>query len=447
MSPHRTRRALLATLAGLGLAGCAADEGTDTPTDRSAGDDSTPADTPSRTEPSPTRSPTDPSTGSPTDTTTASPTAVAREPATPEAVSSSWPIPGADQGQTNYATGAAGPTEPIGELWSVEAGDEFSAPVVADETVFVGGSQGAVHAFDARTGERRWEQSVGITAGRPSVRDGRVYVEGDEAVVALDAADGTELWRVETGDVVGFLAASHGLYVSERADDALVRRSLADGSERWRTSVDGSAPVGRLIASDESVFFRHPRGSGPWSVAVADGETTLPGDETDAPDAERQPTPLPHDSPLPLCYRDGRLYGTVNIFGQVVAFETPVPPFETAWDDRFPPEGSGFKPTVGPDSLYVVTGDGDGPVLRALSASDGSERWTHSLDARAGWPVVAAETVLVRTEETLFCLDPTDGSELWTRSADGIGTTPVVADDLLFTSADGRLRAFRSVEE
>ncbi|MFC7194355.1 PQQ-binding-like beta-propeller repeat protein [Halosimplex aquaticum] len=296
-----------------------------------------------------------------------------------------------------------------------------------------------MHAFGARTGERRWEQSVGITADRPSVRDGRVYVEGYEAVVALDAADGTELWRIETGDLVGFLAAAHGLYVSEQADDALVRRSLADGSEHWRTTVDGSSPAGRLIASEESVFFSHPETSGPWSVAVADGETDLP-------DAERQPTPLPHDSPVPQCYRDGRLYGALNIFGQVAAFETPAPPFGTAWDDKFPAEGTGFQLAVGPDSLYVVTGGGEGPVLRALSAADGSERWTHSIDAPAGRPVVAEETVLVRTEETLFCLDPSDGSERWTRPADRVGTTPVVADDLVYTSADGTLRAFRSVE-
>jgi outer membrane protein assembly factor BamB len=346
-------------------------------------------------------------------------------------------MPGGDQGRTNHAAGASGPTASVGELWAVETDATLSAPVVAGGTVYVGSGLGDVRAYDARTGERRWQRSVGPTAGRPRVRDGRVYVAGGEELVALDAAGGSELWRVSTGEVLALLVASHGLYLSERTDESFVRRSLADGSERWRVAVDGGYPVGRPIAGEEYVYFTHPRTSGPWSVSVADGRREF--DESDP-----QPTPLPYDSPSPQCYRDGRLYNALPIFGRVEAMATPAPPYDGVWERSYEVVGRGFRLAAGPESVYVCTGSGDGPVLRALSLAEGSERWATPLPS-GGRPVVAEDAVLVRSEARLVCVDPADGGKLWERSAEGIGETVVVADDVVFTSAGGRLRALRSV--
>lgn len=433
MSPKRTRRALLAALAGVSVAGCATDgsrESTDTADPTGTSGSGVPTAATTRSSPR----------SSATATTIASQTATARRPPTPESITTDWALPGRDQGRTHHAA-ATGPTAPVGELWSLSVGVPLSTPVVAGGTVYVGGTDGVVRAVDGRTGELTWTQSVGSREAdwpaRPRVRGGRVYVEGADGLVALDATDGTVLWRLDTGGIVGLLVADHGLYCTERADDSFVRRALADGSERWRVSVDGNGPSGTVVAGGEYVFFTHPRTAGPWSLRISDGQRDFEG-------TERQPTPLPYHSPSPQCYRDGRLYNAAPFSGHVEAMTPPAPPFDTVWDRRWDPVEGGFRLAVDDSSAYLATGGDDGPALRSLSRSDGTEQWRRSVGQPTGWPVVTTDTLLLRTSRRLVCLDPTDGSLLWDRSAAGVGPF-VVADDVVFTTAERTLTALRSV--
>jgi len=438
MSPNRTRRAVLAALGGISVAGCVSDD---------ARDGTDPADSTDESK----LSGATPATGSPTESPGAtaaplgSPTSTDRTPPTPDEVSTDWAIPGVDQGRTNYLAGASGPTAPVGELWSLDVGVPLSAPVVADGTVYVGGNDGVVRAIDARTGAQTWQRSVGASSGerpaRPRVRDGRVYVEGTDELVALNAVDGSVSWRTSTGRVHALLVADHGVYCTERADDSFVRRTGADGSERWRVTVDGGGPSSPVLASDEYVFFRHPRTSGPWSLSVSDGQR-------DFEDAEYTPTPLPYHSPSPQAYRDGTLYNAETFSGTIEAMTPPAPPFDAIWNRRWQPTDGGFLLAVDDEAVYLATGTDSGPVLRSLSRSDGTERWRHSIGAPQSPPVVTEETLLVDTAEELRCLDPSDGTPLWRSQAAGVGEGRlVVVDDMIITTADRTLRAFRSVPE
>lgn len=110
------------------------------------------------------------------------------------------------------------------EVWSVPASDwVWSAPALADGTLYFGDSSGNVFAVDAANGDVLWESGVhtmnvvtganqnppaqikGAIQASPVVQDGVVYVAslGNEQseeglLVALDAADGAELWQATT---------------------------------------------------------------------------------------------------------------------------------------------------------------------------------------------------------------------------------------------------------
>lgn len=110
------------------------------------------------------------------------------------------------------------------EAWSVPASDwVWSAPALADGTLYVGDSSGNVFAVDAANGDILWESGVhtmnvvaaanqnppaqikGAIQASPVVNDGVVYVAslGNEQseeglLVALDAATGEELWQATT---------------------------------------------------------------------------------------------------------------------------------------------------------------------------------------------------------------------------------------------------------
>ncbi len=110
------------------------------------------------------------------------------------------------------------------EAWSVEASDwVWSAPALANNTLYFGDSSGNVFAVNAATGDMVWESNVhsmNVVAGviqnpplrikgsiqaSPVVQNGVVYfaslgnTESEEGLlVAMDAATGKELWQITT---------------------------------------------------------------------------------------------------------------------------------------------------------------------------------------------------------------------------------------------------------
>ena len=81
----------------------------------------------------------------------------------------------------------------------------ISSPAVGGGKVFVTTNDGVLHAFDAATGEVKWEydwKKLGYSS--PLYHDGRVYCAiGDEGnVFCVDARDGRRIWQAQTKDVI-----------------------------------------------------------------------------------------------------------------------------------------------------------------------------------------------------------------------------------------------------
>jgi outer membrane protein assembly factor BamB len=386
MVPVRSRRALLASLGAVALAGCL---------DRPA------------------------TTGSATATGEAGP-----EP--PESIESDWPMPAADAGRSSYAPAAAGPTEPVEKLWRAPVETTLSAPVVADGTLYVGGADGTVRALAGTDGSERWRQSVGSPADAPHVVGETVYVPTDGAVVALDADGGAERWRVESSSRGDTLVADHGVYWV--ADATVVALDRSDGGERWRADVrDPWEP--HLFASPDSVFVSTGvHGQRPWTLAADSG--TVQGREPESG----------HDFAAELFYHDGVRYGLDPFFETVQAIPLDGTP---GWSQGVPAQEAAAI-AGGGDRVYFVGTGAKEPGLYALADADGSVQWdTDAVTSFRGRPVVADGCVLVRADDGLHCFDPDDGSERWTLAADAVGTDLAVADDLVFATGADAVQAFR----
>lgn len=387
MSEDWSRRALLASLATATLAGCSAS----TP---DGGADATPT--------------------TPGDETPTEP-----RPSTPEHIDADWPMPAHDAGRSNYSP-VDGPTGPVAELWSTPVDASLSGPVLADETLYVGGDDGTVRAVDATTGAERWRRSVGAPADTPWVLGDRLFVPTTESIVAFGVRDGTEAWRADTPGRAAVLVASHGIYWLTQ-EPVVVGLERTDGSERWRTALrDPREP--HLFAGEGAVFVSTgTNGRIPWTFDPETGEVV--GDE---------PEPG-HDFPAERFALDGTVYAVDPFFGIVHGDE---------WSQGVEAGGESAL-SGGGDRVYYVADSGDRPGLYALSRTDGTVEWTTDVvTAVLGRPVVTDGCVLVRDQDALHCFDPVDGTERWSRPGDGIDRF-VVADDLVFTTGDGAIRAFR----
>jgi outer membrane protein assembly factor BamB len=170
--------------------------------------------------------------------------------------------------------------------WRASTGGERMTEPAAtgDGVVFTSRPDGVVTAFD-RDGERRWTYHTGFETRSPTVADGTVYVATtpepgrDGRLFALDLADGTVRWQVDTPSprrgtrpVVG----RDTLYLgcTGREHGSLVARSLADGSERWSFTDENSGVYEPALAdgvvyagsNDDNLYAFSRSGTRRWTV-------------------------------------------------------------------------------------------------------------------------------------------------------------------------------------
>ncbi|MBC8511648.1 MAG: PQQ-like beta-propeller repeat protein [Dehalococcoidia bacterium] len=123
------------------------------------------------------------------------------------------------------------------------------SPVVLEDTLYVGSSDGKVYALDAVYGDKRWEFDTGGKIWTsPAVEDGVVYISNYEGrLYALSGQDGSLLWEIElpaaiasspvvSGDTVFFGTFDHYLYAVD-SDDGKEKWRFEGGNWFWATPV------------------------------------------------------------------------------------------------------------------------------------------------------------------------------------------------------------------
>lgn len=238
-------------------------------------------------------------------------------------------------------------------------------------------------------------------------RDDQLGDDG-EYVYALDAADGTERWRAETGDVLrAGTAPRHDALVVQTFGDRVLALDATDGDERWqehaesvgyddgadRVFAEARDTVRALAVTDGSERWR--RGFDP-SVSVVPTPGAATQDDTDASE-----TVLVGDF-------DGRLLALDPSDGA------------TRWTLSF--DTDQFMPTVQrTGERLFVTGAG----VHAVDPASGERQWSFAPDVEGHVDVVsssigsgsntgsASSTVFASTDRRLWALDPATGEKRW----------------------------------
>jgi outer membrane protein assembly factor BamB len=124
-------------------------------------------------------------------------------------------------------------------VWSVPL-KATSAALPANDAVYVAGD-GAVHALDAATGATRWTAPIAAPAGLMRLAGARVLAIGAGAVTAFDAASGALQWTQpldDAGDPLGAVVSGDAVFVSF-AKGAVRRLGAGDGRVAWTRMIDG----------------------------------------------------------------------------------------------------------------------------------------------------------------------------------------------------------------
>ncbi|WP_030419400.1 PQQ-binding-like beta-propeller repeat protein [Streptomyces sp. SCSIO 75703] len=365
------------------------------------------------------------------------------------ALAASWsrPRPGVNGADPAVPPVPAAPPEsasPAGwRPWRFRmSNDVWGTPSVAGDLVYVTSFE--VHALDVATGRRRFKTRD--VAWSMAVADGRVHASDGPTLFALDAREGSDLWRLQTDAWVYSVQADRGTVVTATRGGGVQAWEAANGQRLWeitgaQTDFE-SAEAGPVVHEGTVYVWQDARlraldartGEERWSYPI--------GDAASCGGVPVRLTPA----------SDGYVYVAAGT--RVIALE--VAGGHVRWHFEAPavflsPPAFVPGPAVTGGGVYLADYLG---TVYALDATDGRDRWRIATEARsAADPVlVAAGHVHVGSGKGLYTLDAVTGTPKWRFQAGGdIVGAPAVAegrihfgstDHLLYTlkADDGRLR-------
>lgn len=334
-----------------------------------------------------------------------------------------------------------------------------AAPVIGEGKLFVVDVDATLHAFDAATGAKLWQMTIPQNdenrqarfGGGASYEAGRVYAtDGLGDVVAVNAGDGSVLWRAKPGGPLrGAPTLANGQVYVLSQDNQLFALNDADGKVAWTQTgsleaqgVFGSAApgasAGTIVAgfsSGELNAYRYENGRTLWQDALS--RSTISTSVSSLADVDADPV-----------IADGRAYA-LGQGGRMVAVD--IGTGQRLWEQNL----AGIStPWVAGEWIFVMTDDAR---LVCLSRANGKVRWISQLKGYRNvekrtnaitWfgPVLAGGRLWVTNSRgELVGASPTDGAVQTTiEAAESFTLAPVVANNMLYVlDQKGRLTAYR----
>ena len=373
-----------------------------------------------------------------------------------------WAQPGGNAGKSmgHVALGSA-----TTRVWTADVSGTnkrerlAAAPVVSDGRLYVVDTQAMVHAFDAATGAKIWSTQIEVKNDVKSSRFGggvsalgsMVYAtNGVGDVVALNAADGSELWKVRpAGPLRGAPTLSNGNVYVMTQDNQVYALKQSDGAVQWNEAgtvglagifgvAAPAAAQGTVIAgysSGELTAYRYENGRNLWNDALA--RTSISTSVATLSDIDADPV-----------IDRGRVFA-LGQGGRMAAYELVTG--QRIWELNI----AGIAtPVVAGEWVFVLTDDAK---LLCIARPTGKVRWISQLEAYRNqkkkknpinWngPVLAGNRLIVAsTEGDVVSVSLGEGSSTTlVNLKQSVSLPPIVAGGMLYILDDsGRISAFR----
>ncbi len=360
-------------------------------------------------------------------------------------------------------------TAPLTKLWDADIGQGSkkklpltAQPIVFDNKVFTLDTNASLSAFDAKTGDRLWENSIrpkdegdSVISGGIAYSSGILYAtSGYNELLAVNPATGGIYWRVPLPSPSRAAPSimDDRVYVST-LDNRLIAYQAADGKELWQYQafnetaglVGAASPainreiVVTAFSSGEVIALRTANGSVVWADNLS--PLTKVGSGIGA---------LPDIQALPIL--DKGMVIAISFAGKLVAIDERTG--QRVWQKEL---GGTDTPWVAGNHLFLISAQNE---LVALGRDNGAISWVKPLLSYAKekdsdesknamfWngPVLAGGRLIITGPDGLVAeIDPNTGDLI--RNWD-IGSpaalSPVVAGGTLYLlSEDGTLSAYK----
>ena len=308
--------------------------------------------------------------------------------------------------------------------WRFDTGGEvYSSPAIANGIIYVASKSGFLFAIDARNGTELWRATVSdyVTRSSPAVVDGTVYIGGGFVFLALDARTGAERWRVPVQySSQATPTVAEGMVVISSQEGFVFGIDARSGEVKWRSATDGVTFGTPAIAGTQVVFGTDTGVL--YNLDLGTGKLNWR-------------TPL-----------TGAIFASPAILETMALVSTQAGTLlaiDLATGDQVwtTPQGGAETAAVAGDLVVLSASDGG---IYGLDLTTGSQRWLHASGKDyLSAPIISDDTVITGAGNTLLALDRSTGAPKWYYLAgDVVETSPVVLDGFVFFgSRDGFLYA------
>ena len=308
-------------------------------------------------------------------------------------------------------------------LWSFDAGDnvnDFSSSGVVDEgTLYVTTSSGDLYSIDAESGDEKWSTYVGEKPTFPVLGNDLLFVGHSEGLSAFNK-EGNSKWEASTVDVVSLpVVADENVIFGDNIGN-LYAISISNGEEQWMLNFSDEVYVSQEYS--DVVYLN----SGKSCYAVSLDNHTILWNFTSNGMITSPPT-MKNDI-VYFASWDNHVYA-LNVSDGKLIWN-----YEAGW---------GFDTTPAISNGLVLAASADNNVY-ALDADNGNLSWFFSCNAAIhSSPVLYGEYVFFGCDDgRLYAVNTSTGESAWYFSPEHtIGndvynfvTTPFVSDSVIFDS-------------
>ncbi|TYL39799.1 hypothetical protein CV102_05815 [Natronococcus pandeyae] len=334
-----------------------------------------------------------------------------------------WSSLRGNAGNTGYVSGESGPDGSAAVAWEYDHGGPVA---VVDGIVFLA-VDGSIHALDADDGELLGETDDVGAAGAPVVVDDTIYVGGDQ-LTAIDLGSGEVDWAIdlEPEDAVPSPTVVDGT-VFVVADGTLYAFEGDDGDEAWQFEPDDEALIEQPVAAAGGAVFT-TNGETLYATEIDDGSERWTNDHGE--------------------YRKQTIVATDRAVSLQAGGEDLVAVYETETGDLNWAKDGSVVGLATSDHVYTLAEDD----IVGYYRDSGDEFWQPSIDdATFGQPVGAGPTLYVGIDGSsdgtgLAAFDVVDDELEWVVETETRPEDLAFADETIYASDDG-LVAIRSAED
>ena len=287
-------------------------------------------------------------------------------------------------------------------------GSVFSAPALANGTLYIGSTGGNVLALDARTGAVRWQHAIGqfLNDSTPVVVGRVLFVGANRTwVLALDATNGRQLWAANLQEVIKAAPTYADGLVLVNSSNATTALDARTGLVRWafRENGFGWPTTAAPTVNGQTVYVAQGTRTIVYALNLQTGRQLWAYNAADRLIS------------TPVIVGNSVIIGTWK--GKVEALD--VTRGNRIWHynvNQALPRGMSIDGIAGSlaatgDTVFVGTYNGD---IVALNVATGTLRWVRTIDAPVlGTPAIEGNVLYVSGRQTLNAIGAKTGKLLW----------------------------------